>query len=247
MTLCNSMDCSHQAPLSMGFSRQEYWSGLPCPPPGDLPEPGINPMSLMSPTLAGGFYITSVTIYDDVTLNFHFLSTNEKLGVSPMFSKFILMTYILSHPSLHYVSLCHLSPYPSPPLTRSLQWQEGSQSLRQLWASGTLSGRGCDQGFMGSIGLQCVVLGKGPHISEMCLQRVGHDLVAKNNDDSTPEQIYQGTGGGKSAKSYCFLQILWNLRDGWSKQGRFNSNVWGNYLTSINKSFTPLYNGIENY
>ena len=35
-----------QAPLSMGFSRQEYWSGLPCPPPGDLPDPGIEPMSL---------------------------------------------------------------------------------------------------------------------------------------------------------------------------------------------------------
>ena len=36
----------HQAPLSMGFSRQEYWSGLPCPPPGDLPNPGIKPESL---------------------------------------------------------------------------------------------------------------------------------------------------------------------------------------------------------
>ena len=34
-----------QAPLSMGFSRQEYWSGLPCPPPGDLPNPGIDPES----------------------------------------------------------------------------------------------------------------------------------------------------------------------------------------------------------
>ena len=34
---------AHQAPLSMGFSRQEYWSGLPCPPPGDLPDPGIEP------------------------------------------------------------------------------------------------------------------------------------------------------------------------------------------------------------
>ena len=34
---------THQAPLSMGFSRQEYWSGLPCPPPGDLPDPGIEP------------------------------------------------------------------------------------------------------------------------------------------------------------------------------------------------------------
>ena len=38
-----------QAPLSMGFSRQEYWSELPCPPPGDLPDPGIKPTSLMSP------------------------------------------------------------------------------------------------------------------------------------------------------------------------------------------------------
>ena len=43
-----------QAPLSMGFSRQEYWSGLPCPPPGDLPDPGMKPTSLMSPTLADG-------------------------------------------------------------------------------------------------------------------------------------------------------------------------------------------------
>ena len=50
-----------QAPLSMGFSRQEYWSGLLCPPPGDLPKPGIKPASLMSPALAGGFFITCVT------------------------------------------------------------------------------------------------------------------------------------------------------------------------------------------
>ena len=42
---CNPMDCSHQAPLSMGFSRQEYWSGLPFPSPGDLPDPGIEPAS----------------------------------------------------------------------------------------------------------------------------------------------------------------------------------------------------------
>ena len=45
-----------QAPLSMGFSRQEYWSGLPCPPSGDLPDPGIKPMSLVSPALAGGLF-----------------------------------------------------------------------------------------------------------------------------------------------------------------------------------------------
>ena len=50
---------SRQAPLSMGFSRQEYWSGLPSPPPGDLPDPGIKPASLMSPVLAGRFFTTS--------------------------------------------------------------------------------------------------------------------------------------------------------------------------------------------
>ena len=50
-----------QAPLSMGFSRQEYWSGSPCPPPGDLPDPETEPMSLLSPALAGGFFITSAT------------------------------------------------------------------------------------------------------------------------------------------------------------------------------------------
>ena len=52
---------AHQAPLSMGFSRQEYWSGLPWPPPGDLPDPGTEPVSLTSPALAGGFFTTSAT------------------------------------------------------------------------------------------------------------------------------------------------------------------------------------------
>ena len=44
-----------------GFSRQKYGSGLPCPPPGDIPDPGIEPTSLMSPALAGGFFTTSTT------------------------------------------------------------------------------------------------------------------------------------------------------------------------------------------
>ena len=47
-TLCNPWTVAHQAPPSMGFSRQEYWSGLPFPSPGDLPDPGIEPRS---PTL----------------------------------------------------------------------------------------------------------------------------------------------------------------------------------------------------
>ena len=44
-TLCDSWTVAHQAPPSMGFSRQEYWSGLPFPSPGDLPDPGIEPRS----------------------------------------------------------------------------------------------------------------------------------------------------------------------------------------------------------
>ena len=61
LTLCDPMDCNPPGSSSMGFSRQEYWSGLPCPPPGDLPEPGIKPRSPMFPALAGGFFTTSTT------------------------------------------------------------------------------------------------------------------------------------------------------------------------------------------
>ena len=49
---------AHQAPLSVEFPRQEYWSGLPFPTPGDLPNPGIEPASPVSPALAGGFFTT---------------------------------------------------------------------------------------------------------------------------------------------------------------------------------------------
>ena len=52
---------ARQVPLSMGFSRQEYWSGLPCPPPGDLPDPGTKLVSLMSRALARRFFTTIAT------------------------------------------------------------------------------------------------------------------------------------------------------------------------------------------
>ena len=52
---------AHQASLSVEFSRQEFWSGLPCPPPGDLPDPGIKPESLTSPALAAGFFTNSAS------------------------------------------------------------------------------------------------------------------------------------------------------------------------------------------
>ena len=70
-----------QAPLSMGFSRQEYWSKLPCPLPGDLPNPRIEPASLSSPALAGGFF-TSSTIWETLMIwqtIFFTHNTNEKV------------------------------------------------------------------------------------------------------------------------------------------------------------------------
>ena len=60
-TLCDPMDCSPPDSSVHGILRQEYWSGLPCPPPGDLPNPEIEPTSLTSPALAGGLFIPSLT------------------------------------------------------------------------------------------------------------------------------------------------------------------------------------------
>ena len=60
--LCDPMDCvACQAPLSMEFSKKEYWSGLPFPIPGDLPDPGIEPTSPMFPSLAGRFFYHCTT------------------------------------------------------------------------------------------------------------------------------------------------------------------------------------------
>ena len=55
MTLVTPWTVAHQAPVSIGFPMQEYWSGLPCPSPGNLPDPGIEPVF---PALAGGFFTT---------------------------------------------------------------------------------------------------------------------------------------------------------------------------------------------
>ena len=57
LTVCSSIDyIAWQAPLSMGFSRLEYWSGLPFPSPGDLPDPGSKLASPVSPALAGRYF-----------------------------------------------------------------------------------------------------------------------------------------------------------------------------------------------
>ena len=55
-TLATAWTVASQTPQFMGFSRQEYWSGLPCPAPGDLPDSGIKPTSPVSPALAGRFF-----------------------------------------------------------------------------------------------------------------------------------------------------------------------------------------------
>ena len=67
---------SCQGPLSMGFSRQEYWSGLPFPPPGDLLYSKTEPESLMSLALAGGFFTTSASW--DTKCNFPEMVTKSK-------------------------------------------------------------------------------------------------------------------------------------------------------------------------
>ena len=60
-TLCDLWTVACQCPFSMGILQAEYWSGLPCHPPWDLPDPGVKLMSVLSPELAGGFFTTSVT------------------------------------------------------------------------------------------------------------------------------------------------------------------------------------------
>ena len=69
-----------QAPLSMGFSRQEYWSGLPHPPPGDLLRPGIKPASLRSPALADGFFTASATWEAQINYSFGFFKSLFYIG-----------------------------------------------------------------------------------------------------------------------------------------------------------------------
>ena len=70
----------------MGFYREEYWSGLPCPPPGDLPDPGIKPMSLKSPALAGTFFTISATWEAHVHLLLLFMSLISQTLFMRLFS-----------------------------------------------------------------------------------------------------------------------------------------------------------------
>ena len=90
---------AHLAPLSMGFSSQDYWSGLPFPPPGDLAGPGIGPIP---PALAGGFFTSCTTCVSDIP--------GERTGI-PL-SSFLPLRWIFLSPSWPYWrfgSLCVLT------------------------------------------------------------------------------------------------------------------------------------------
>ena len=100
---------AHQVPLSMRFSRREYWSGLPCPPPGDLPSSGVKPESLMSPSLSGGFFTTRATwealVISVVLMTQLCLTLFNPMDCSP-----------LGSPSMGFSRQEHWSglPFPSP-------------------------------------------------------------------------------------------------------------------------------------
>ena len=73
---------THWAPLSIRFHRQEYWSGLPFPPPWDLPNPGMEPMSLVSPALAGWFFFKLINLWLAGSLMLCELFSSCRVGVS---------------------------------------------------------------------------------------------------------------------------------------------------------------------
>ena len=102
---------AHQAPLSMEFSRQEYWSGLPFPPPGDLLNPGIKPEFFTSPALAGRFFtiqFSSVQSLSCVQLFVTPWTTARQASLSITNSRSLLrlMSIELVMPSNHLI-LCH--------------------------------------------------------------------------------------------------------------------------------------------
>ena len=94
---------AHQAPLSMGFSQKEYWSGLPCPPPGDHPNPGIQPTSPASPALQmnslplshwGSHYISSTYLYYKWEFLFDYLHPTPLLLTSGNHNLIFLYKFI---------------------------------------------------------------------------------------------------------------------------------------------------------
>ena len=105
----------------MGISRQEYWSGLPCPPPGDLSDTGVEPVSLMSPALAGGFFTTRATekprAVCEPSVNISSHHSPKPCGVATIVLNILQMLYlsvashnsnILYHKIIYYYKTMHV-------------------------------------------------------------------------------------------------------------------------------------------
>ena len=103
-----------QIPLFIGFSRQEYWSGLPCPPTGDLPDSGIKPVSLISPALAGRVFTTSATC--EAYQRFLPAPEGRDLRIQTSIQGFISSNVGTWGEELCFLFLCsHRLPPPLPP------------------------------------------------------------------------------------------------------------------------------------
>ena len=103
---------AHQASLSMGFSRQQYWSGWPCLPPGDHPNPRIKPACTMSPALAGGFLVYFSTKWDAHYIRYIVLInkfSRKHIGLRQYTSIFLELLWVKNKERASlasYVSLC---------------------------------------------------------------------------------------------------------------------------------------------
>ena len=111
--LCNPVAC--QAPLPLGFSRQEYWSGFPYPPPGDLPNPGMEPTSPVSPASAGEFFTAEppgkpiyICIYTPVRrLVVYMFSGKLHEVLNTALPQWAIFLMIISHKSLFLLSFLY--------------------------------------------------------------------------------------------------------------------------------------------
>ena len=105
LTLCHPVGCSRQAPLSMGFSRQEHWSVLPCSPLGDLPDPGIEPTFLVAPAsrqiLSWWTTEEACMIYTPTELTSRLPYFKSKSQTSSNFSHKYFSTYLFSKIRTH--------------------------------------------------------------------------------------------------------------------------------------------------
>ena len=120
---CNCMDCvACQVPLSMGFPRQQYWSGMPFPSLGDLPDPGIEPMSS---ALAGGFFTTEPPGKPHSFLNFISLFKSPQV----LFAKSLLAVSRGFPLTMKSLRTGGLSLSLGEPSVSTLQWGEDSGPL----------------------------------------------------------------------------------------------------------------------